>query len=252
MHFPASPIAPAHEHTAYDGCPEQPDVQWNNDLFNDDLYEKDRQTEVHSAAPFAHSTSSLPAFGIGDILESHIGTNQNSASLAWDGSGVGTCIDGYDPNLFPCDIDASGLFDQSYAQTWPYPATLDASIGPVDDTNEFSRKLQNENSDVMTSNQPALIPLQLLEGPRSREKTFQQPMTTLAPKSKRTRISKAAKKILDEYFSSNPYPDEKETFHLAKATDLGSRIIKTWFSNTRSRRKGFTRKSMRNIILACE
>jgi hypothetical protein len=58
---------------------------------------------------------------------------------------------------------------------------------------------------------------------------------SVAPKLKRTRISKAAKKILDEHFRSNPYPREAETSTLMRATQLTSRTIKDWFTNTRSR-----------------
>jgi hypothetical protein len=65
---------------------------------------------------------------------------------------------------------------------------------------------------------------------------------SVAPKLNRTRISKAAKKILDEHFRSNPYPGEPETSTLMRATQLTSRTIRDWFTNTRSRRNLIKRK----------
>lgn len=59
----------------------------------------------------------------------------------------------------------------------------------------------------------------------------------LSTKKKRTWISNAAKKILNEHFTINPYPTEKETSALESRTRLPSRTIRTWFSNSRSRKK---------------
>jgi uncharacterized CHY-type Zn-finger protein len=54
--------------------------------------------------------------------------------------------------------------------------------------------------------------------------------------SRRTKISKAAKSILEQFFSSNPYPDKSELGTLRSATKLKESAIRTWFSNSRSRK----------------
>ncbi|KAH7069147.1 hypothetical protein BKA63DRAFT_102062 [Paraphoma chrysanthemicola] len=61
--------------------------------------------------------------------------------------------------------------------------------------------------------------------------------TSASPSSKRTRISKQAKDVLQTHFRTNPYPNKEETLSLSKATKLTLRTIKTWFTNTRSRIK---------------
>jgi hypothetical protein len=53
--------------------------------------------------------------------------------------------------------------------------------------------------------------------------------------SRRTKISKAAKNTLEQFFSSNPYPDKAELRTLRLATKLKENAIRTWFSNSRSR-----------------
>jgi hypothetical protein len=67
-------------------------------------------------------------------------------------------------------------------------------------------------------------------------------------KSKRTRISKAARKILDDFFESNPYPGEAQTSSLMGKTQLTGRTIATWFSNTRARKKAIPSKLNNNIL----
>lgn len=53
---------------------------------------------------------------------------------------------------------------------------------------------------------------------------------------RRTKISKFAKTILEQFFSSNPYPDKDELRTLRSATKLKEKAIQTWFSNSRSRK----------------
>ncbi|KAH7088758.1 hypothetical protein FB567DRAFT_590881 [Paraphoma chrysanthemicola] len=65
--------------------------------------------------------------------------------------------------------------------------------------------------------------------------------TPTLPLSKRTRISKHAKDVLQTHFRANPYPNKEETLSLSKATKLTGRTIKTWFTNTRSRIKTMNR-----------
>lgn len=238
---------------AYGGYPNN-----TNDLSIDDLYERYKENDLYSASGFDGSCNRLPAFENPSALESRAAADQDSASLAWDGFGLGTYLSDHDASLLP--VDTSVLFDQSFAQTWPYQsfaqtwphlATPEASIGLGNIYNELSHRPQDDIPPLTVGNQPEGVPLQPLEIPDGADMTLQQPATAPAPKSKRTRISKAAKKVLDEHFKSNPYPDEKETSYLEKATELSGRIIKTWFSNTRSRRKVIARKFMANINFAC-
>jgi hypothetical protein len=249
MNSQSSHVALAYEQLTYNGLPEQPDTSETNNLFNNDLYDRNERHAFHSESGLCHSNSHPSAFEIQDANQSRAATNQDLASLAWNGPGLGTYIGGHDPKLFP--LNTGGIFDESITQIWPYPTTLEDSIAFSKEHNELGLKSLDEPFTVATWIQPAVDSLQLLENPGHDGNISQQPTTTLALKSKRTRISKAAKKVLDEHFSSNPYPDEKETTYLEKATELSSRIIKTWFSNTRSRRKVVARKSMRNKILAC-
>lgn len=59
--------------------------------------------------------------------------------------------------------------------------------------------------------------------------------------SRRTRISNVAKSILEQFFSSNPYPDKADLRTLRTATKLKENAIRTWFSNSRSRKEcGFS------------
>jgi hypothetical protein len=57
-------------------------------------------------------------------------------------------------------------------------------------------------------------------------------------KTGRTKISVAAKSILEQSFSSNPYPDRDELRTLRLTTQLKENTIRTWFSNSRSRKSG--------------
>jgi hypothetical protein len=54
--------------------------------------------------------------------------------------------------------------------------------------------------------------------------------------SRRTKIPSAAKSILEQFFSSNPYPDKADLRTLRSATKLKENAIRTWFSNSRSRK----------------
>lgn len=67
--------------------------------------------------------------------------------------------------------------------------------------------------------------------------------TPTLPLSKRTRISKQAKNVLQTHFRTNPYPNKEETLSLSKATKLTGRTIKTWFTNSRSRIKAINGES---------
>jgi hypothetical protein len=60
--------------------------------------------------------------------------------------------------------------------------------------------------------------------------------TTTQKKSRRTKITNAARDVLESHFRTNPYPDKAEMSALHKATQLKSQVIKTWFSNARSRK----------------
>ncbi|KAF3003699.1 hypothetical protein E8E13_008935 [Curvularia kusanoi] len=55
--------------------------------------------------------------------------------------------------------------------------------------------------------------------------------------ARRTKISRDAKHILEQHFSSNPYPDNAELRSLHLATKLKPQTIRTWFSNSRSRKE---------------
>lgn len=73
--------------------------------------------------------------------------------------------------------------------------------------------------------------------------SFQTPLdprrSYKAPKkqpARRTKISSAAKHILETQFDNNPYPDTDELAHLNKSTGLTMKSIKTWFCNIRSRK----------------
>lgn len=69
-----------------------------------------------------------------------------------------------------------------------------------------------------------------------------QPIDVPRKKKKRTRINDATKKMLNTHFSFNPYPTESETMDLARTTKLTAQIIKTWFTNRRSRPAAQDRK----------
>lgn len=55
---------------------------------------------------------------------------------------------------------------------------------------------------------------------------------------RRTKISTPAKTILEQFFSSNPYPDRSDLRTLRSATNVKESAIRTWFSNSRSRKSG--------------
>jgi hypothetical protein len=69
------------------------------------------------------------------------------------------------------------------------------------------------------------------------------PTRATKTRSKRTRISDAATRLLQRQFHKNPYPDDREVSSLGLATKLKARVIKTWFSNTRTRQPKVDRKS---------
>lgn len=53
---------------------------------------------------------------------------------------------------------------------------------------------------------------------------------------RRTVISSSNKRILEDQFAADSYPSDTEIRLLSHRTDLSCKAIKTWFSNTRSRR----------------
>ena len=55
---------------------------------------------------------------------------------------------------------------------------------------------------------------------------------------RRTKISSLAKTILEQFFSFNPYPDRSDLHTLRSATKVKESAIRTWFSNSRSRKSG--------------
>jgi len=56
-------------------------------------------------------------------------------------------------------------------------------------------------------------------------------------KKNRTTFTDHQKRMLDVYFSKNPYPDPKETEDLSQQLVLPENVIKVWFQNKRSRDK---------------
>jgi hypothetical protein len=63
-----------------------------------------------------------------------------------------------------------------------------------------------------------------------------QPQQPDGVKRKRTRITRAAKKTLNEVFEVDPYPDDGQMSRLLQATRLTRDAIKNWFNNTRARK----------------
>ena len=56
-------------------------------------------------------------------------------------------------------------------------------------------------------------------------------------KKLRTTFTDNQKRMLDEYFATNPYPDPKEAEDLSQQLNLPENVIKVWFQNKRSRNK---------------
>lgn len=52
---------------------------------------------------------------------------------------------------------------------------------------------------------------------------------------KRTLISDAKKRVLEEHFRNDPYPEDNTIVCLSQQIQLESRAVKTWFANARSR-----------------
>ncbi|KAJ4368466.1 homeodomain mating type protein alpha2 [Neocucurbitaria cava] len=71
---------------------------------------------------------------------------------------------------------------------------------------------------------------------RSQEDDYDTSKTEDRPKQRRTTIPAAAKAMLEHHFLSEPYPDDASVENLSVLTRLDTRIIKNWFSNTRSRK----------------
>ncbi|WP_425559238.1 homeobox domain-containing protein [Kistimonas scapharcae] len=54
---------------------------------------------------------------------------------------------------------------------------------------------------------------------------------------RRTRVSDGDRKILDEQFKENPYPDAQRKEELAQCTCLNLKQLTTWFANRRAKAK---------------
>tara|TARA_R110002003_G_scaffold1364_3_gene22914 strand:- start:2777 stop:3868 length:1092 start_codon:yes stop_codon:yes gene_type:complete len=59
-----------------------------------------------------------------------------------------------------------------------------------------------------------------------------------APEKGRLSITNAAKQLLEEHFLTEPYPRIDAVSRLSAATGMSAKQIKTWFANSRSRKKG--------------
>ena len=93
----------------------------------------------------------------------------------------------------------------------------------------------------MASAQGSWVPLQhapdTTQSPRIPERPTNS-VRVVKKRARRTKIPKAAKSILEQFFSSNPYPDKDELRTLRSSTKLTESAIRTWFSNSRSRKAG--------------
>lgn len=69
------------------------------------------------------------------------------------------------------------------------------------------------------------------------DKENQTKSTGKNDKKFRTTFTDEQKKMLDIYFSQNPYPDPKETEDMSLHLGLPENVIKVWFQNKRSRDK---------------
>jgi hypothetical protein len=156
------------------------------------------------------------------------------------------------------DLIASSLSGPAFTQHWTHPITSDSAVELGSATNGSGRQIggyvflaDDAEGGITTSLDTPFGLMEALEPLLSEKPEPQLALPTLAAKSRRTRISKAAKKVLEEHFGSNPYPNEHETSSLIRATQLTGRTIKDWFSNTRSRKKTTTREFDHNLIIHC-
>lgn len=67
-------------------------------------------------------------------------------------------------------------------------------------------------------------------------RTDMQTQASVPQKSRRQRISLAARESLDTAFKRNPYPSNTDIDNFARTLDLPAKTIRTWFSNARARR----------------
>jgi hypothetical protein len=175
------------------------------------------------------------------------------------GSKIHHFLDSQRFDFLSADIAFSDL---GLGQDWQCPTAFEASI-TLDDLNTFDKAMMTyhalavDNIDVLgnsitygnrmgSNDSTAAVEVNFAEHkPVASEHSHagalqtcqRDPRPPIAPKSKRARISKTARKVLDDFFRSNPYPGEVETSSLVKSTQLTGRTIKTWFSNTRARKK---------------
>ena len=93
----------------------------------------------------------------------------------------------------------------------------------------------------MACAQGSWVPLQhapdSTQNPRKSERPTNS-VRAVKKRLRRTKIPMAAKSILEQFFSSNPYPDKDELRTLCSSTNLKESAIWTWFSNSRSRKSG--------------
>jgi hypothetical protein len=81
-------------------------------------------------------------------------------------------------------------------------------------------------------------PIVLSRNPFDQSQSPRSSAADVPKKLKRARITRAARKILEEHFRANPYPDKLEILELSDVTQLQIGTVKTWFCNTRSRNNG--------------
>lgn len=169
-------------------------------------------------------------------------------------------LPGNTSNLQDPDLIASYLCGSDFVQHWPHPITSDFTVelgGAATGSGyqiggyEILSAVNNAKEGIATSLETTFDLTEELKPLLSERLESQLALPLLAPKSKRTRISKAAKKVLEEHFGSNPYPDEHQTSSLVRATQLTGRTIRDWFSNTRFRKKTTTREFLYNLIIHC-
>jgi hypothetical protein len=146
--------------------------------------------------------------------------------------------------------DAVQFKDSSYhpdlMQEWSHNMTLDSLADLEKNVDEHGCEAEQYQSKTQLGDGCDLVTARLHFNddnmqPSNDITTLEQslgpPTPHLVSKSKRTRITKAAKKILNDHFLINPYPNDAETSTLSRTTQLTGRTIKTWFSNSRSRKK---------------
>ncbi|KAH4217055.1 hypothetical protein HBI81_139760 [Parastagonospora nodorum] len=216
---------------------EQPAANETNHFFDETWHHTGRnENRLLGNYPANITDNAEYLFPFPDAFETPLSVDHHSAFLPWHSS------DSQESDLF-----TSYLSGPDFMQHWPHPITYDSAveIGSVSNGSGYPIGgyvflTDDAKEGIATSLGTPFDPIQELEPLLSEKLEPQLALPTLAPKSRRTRISKAAKKVLEEHFGANPYPNEFETSSLVRATHLTGRTIKDWFSNTRSRKKSTT------------